>query len=182
MSEQGNNNWRLCTNLHCSPLRNCIRQKMNGQWHPFVCPLIFIGTLMSRAIKLNSGLKCFSSPQIEGERRTWAIKVSVFRLHFSSAITSISHHILSVRPPVHPSVDPSGSQSVSQPASQSITRIVFVCVSFSIPINLFGIFSCQFFPFPHPFFFACKRFLFASIDLCCESETKSFSVACCIFK
>lgn len=119
MSEQGNNNWRLCTNLHCSPLRNCIRQKMNGQWHPFVCPLIFIGTLMSRAIKLNSGLKCFSSPQIEVERRTWAIKVSVFRLHFSSAITSISHHILSVRPPVHPSVDPSGSQSVSQPVNHS---------------------------------------------------------------
>jgi len=117
--------------------------------------------------------------QIEGEHRTWAIKVAFFG-YISAGQERHHHHLHKPSYFVHPSVDPSVSQSVSQ----SIIRIVFVCVSFSIPINLFGIFGCQFFPlFTPPHFFWPANTFCLLLSICAANQKqKVFDVACCIFK
>jgi len=171
--------------LHCSPLRNCIRQKTaDGEWHSFVCPfdhlsVLFIRTLMSRAIKLNSGLKCFSCTKLKVSLERGQSKSPLFG-YISAGQERHHHHLHKPSYFVHPSVDPSVSQSVSQ----SIIRIVFVCVSFSIPINLFGIFGCQFFPlFTPPHFFWPANTFCLLLSICAANQKqKVFDVACCIFK
>lgn len=74
--------------------------------------------------------------------------------------------------------------------SQSIIWIVFVYVSFSIPINLFGIFGCSTLPHstspatPHcnwpPSGLFSECFLFASFFFCCS--WLALSILCSVFK
>lgn len=135
-------------------------------------PRLFIHSVMRPAIKLNSWLKCFSGPfkRIKGEPG-WRSVVPRSLGYVSPALHSQSQpqpllQLQQRHKPsyfVRPSIGPSIHQSASQSASQSIIRIVFVCAPFSIPINLFGIFGCQF----ATFFFCVLDFgfLFASLDL-----------------
>jgi len=141
--------------LHCSPLRNCIRQKTaDGEWHSFVCPfdhlsVLFIRTLMSRAIKLNSGLKCFSCTKLKVSLERGQSK-SPFLVTFQqdrsdTTIISISHHILSIRPSIHQSVSQSASQSFESFSFAFRFRFQSICLAFL---------AASFFPFSplHTFF------------------------------